>query len=163
MHSNRCEKLTVNGFQCRYEKGHAWRCANDLCNKCGKNPRKPKKWMCADCLKAYDRIRYLEHREKWRDDDYIKRYGVSFAEKTLIFESQGKKCVCCGSKTTEGTGWQLDHDHVTKKVRGVICASCNLTLGIAKENVVRLKRCAAYLMRHKGLSVHDIFKISRIA
>jgi len=131
--------------------------AGEVCNKCGKRPKKTgNHGKCVECLRAYDHARYQKHRVKWRDNDYMKRYGVPFAEKGRLFVAQGNKCACCGSDKTDGTGWHLDHDHAANKVRGVLCASCNITLGVAKEDILRLKRCAAYLMRHKHISVADL-------
>lgn len=59
-------------------------------------------------------------------------------------------CQCCGG-TQQGFGagagrdFALDHDHVTKRFRGIICAACNLTIGHAKESIERLLAIARYL------------------
>ncbi len=39
----------------------------------------------------------------------------------------------------------VDHDHKTRKVRGILCSTCNRVLGLVKENVTILNRMAAYL------------------
>jgi hypothetical protein len=60
------------------------------------------------------------------------------------------RCQCCGG-TQEGLGagagkdFALDHNHQAKKFRGIICAACNLTIGHAKECVLRLGSIIKYL------------------
>ena len=39
----------------------------------------------------------------------------------------------------------IDHNHVTGKVRGILCKSCNLLIGNAKDNVDILKSAIVYL------------------
>lgn len=39
----------------------------------------------------------------------------------------------------------VDHDHVTGKVRGLLCRQCNSALGFAGDNPERLERLARYL------------------
>lgn len=80
--------------------------------------------------------------KKWRDKNpdhlrnYLlkKNYGITLAERDTLFEAQGSKCAICHSKSTSGKGWHVDHCHKTKKVRGILCAHCNLMIGHAKDN-----------------------------
>lgn len=39
----------------------------------------------------------------------------------------------------------LDHDHVTGKFRGWICARCNVGLGLLGDNIEGLQAAIAYL------------------
>lgn len=41
------------------------------------------------------------------------------------------KCECCGRRNQE---WCFDHNHKSKKFRGIICHSCNLALGLVNDN-----------------------------
>jgi hypothetical protein len=57
-------------------------------------------------------------------------YGITQDEWLCLFEKQGRCCAIC--KTTEvgeKKGWHTDHDHVTGKVRGILCPGCNTTIG----------------------------------
>lgn len=54
-------------------------------------------------------------------------------------------CECCGR--LPGTALSLDHDHVTGKFRGWLCAYCNLGLGKLGDNRAGLERALAYLDR----------------
>lgn len=42
----------------------------------------------------------------------------------------------------------IDHDHQTGKVRGMLCASCNTALGHMKEDVARIRGLATYKETH---------------
>lgn len=75
-------------------------------------------------------------------------YGVTQEQVFARFEAQGRKCAACGSETSGSKlGWCTEHDHATKKFRGVVCHPCNSTIGFSKESIPRLLACAAYLKR----------------
>jgi len=53
------------------------------------------------------------------------------------------RCSICLLKTK----LYIDHDHITGKVRGLLCNSCNLGLGKFKDDVAILKNAIKYLGR----------------
>ena len=60
-----------------------------------------------------------------RHDHLTRRYGISAADVDAMIEAQGGRCPICGRSDPE----QVDHDHVTGRVRGILCCSCNGGLG----------------------------------
>jgi hypothetical protein len=54
------------------------------------------------------------------------------------------RCACCKS-TDPGYSWCVDHCHVRKIFRGIICWPCNQTLGQSHDSPKRLRMCAGYL------------------
>jgi hypothetical protein len=58
-------------------------------------------------------------------------------------ERQAGLCPICLRRL--GTTPHVDHDHVTGKVRGLLCFTCNVGLGNFADDVERLDRAAAYL------------------
>ncbi len=63
---------------------------------------------------------------------------------------QGGKCGICGTIEPTTQGWHADHDHVTGRMRGVLCSRCNCLIGFAEKTadpVVTLGRAIAYLAR----------------
>ena len=43
----------------------------------------------------------------------------------------------------------VDHDHKTNKIRGLLCRSCNLALGNAKDSISTLRGLIIYLEKAK--------------
>ena len=56
------------------------------------------------------------------------KYGITIAQYDEMFANQGGACSIC----LRPVGQQrlaVDHDHVTGRVRGLLCARCNAQLG----------------------------------
>lgn len=77
----------------------------------------------------------------------LKKYGLTLAMYRALQRKQNYCCASCGADEWECTHGRLvvDHDHVLEVVRGLLCDSCNRTIGHAKENRRRLMQCAEYL------------------
>lgn len=73
-------------------------------------------------------------------------YGMSLDEYQELIKRQGRRCAICGAKQN-GRRLSVDHCHVSKKVRGLLCSSCNFGLGIFKDNPKLLLKAVAYLRR----------------
>lgn len=74
------------------------------------------------------------------------KYGLSAYEFDSLFDAQGRRCpVCYSTESNVKRGWQVDHDHVSGAIRGVLCGMCNPMLGLAQDDPDRLRRAAAYL------------------
>lgn len=76
-----------------------------------------------------------------------KRYGLTVEQYEELVCRQHGKCAICD---VDAGGLQygvlhIDHDHITQKVRGLLCHDCNRGIGIFKDNVKLLKNAAAYL------------------
>jgi hypothetical protein len=61
-----------------------------------------------------------------------------------MWDEQSGVCAICGDGLATP---HIDHDHVTGRVRGILCPSCNIGLGRFKDDVSRLKSGIAYLER----------------
>ena len=108
-----------------------------------KNPEK---------VKAMRRRSYHSHKETHKNRCLQKKYDITLEQYIAILKSQNGVCaICCG---IERTGKQLavDHCHKTKKIRGLLCSSCNNALGRFKDNPNTLIAAANYLMKGGVLS-----------
>lgn len=89
----------------------------------------------------------------YRRIKYLETYGINLEEKARLFEQQGGCCAIC--KTQQSKQWHTDHDHyveLTQKrivIRGILCNSCNLLLGHAKDDENILLSAIHYLKLNK--------------
>ena len=74
-----------------------------------------------------------------------KNFDISLKEYNDILERQGNMCAICETKKPNGRGWNVDHDHETGEIRGILCSSCNRALGLFKDNPLILINAIRYL------------------
>ena len=107
-------------------------------------------------IRAYQRKWCLTHPRKRkqgtsRDQLLHCRYDFSVSEFNAMAEKQDWRCAIC----MERKKLQVDHNHVTKKVRGLLCRGCNPGLGHFEEDPVRCERAAVYLRQHNAGVIPD--------
>jgi hypothetical protein len=90
---------------------------------------------------------YRNHKQKELDRIRFKKYGITGEEFRTLVEKQGLKCPICNRDITKNPS--VDHDHVTGKIRGLICNNCNLSVGNAEDSPDRLRAMAEYLERNR--------------
>lgn len=84
----------------------------------------------------------------YSERDIQKKYGISRRKYLELLKNQGYCCAICDN-SNEDEPLFVDHDHITGKVRGLLCRHCNTMLGFARDNIIRLKNGAEYLKRAK--------------
>lgn len=73
-----------------------------------------------------------------------------------MYDKQAGKCAVCGHHVEfQQSGKNddravVDHCHKSGKVRAILCATCNIMLGKAKDNANTLRAAAEYLERFNG-------------
>lgn len=78
----------------------------------------------------------------------LKTYGLSKDEYDKMVLKQNGKCYICKKKQPlhiNNGELNIDHDHKTGKVRGLLCNSCNTGLGQFRDDRAALKRALRYL------------------
>lgn len=83
-----------------------------------------------------------------RHREHIRKYGLTVEVYAQMLEEQGGGCACCGGRCATGKRLAVDHDHATGKVRGLLCARCNTTLGAFKEDRSALANLIHYIGVH---------------
>jgi hypothetical protein len=78
----------------------------------------------------------------FRDRERARRYGLSLEEFRAILERQGNACAIC---RRSGVRLYIDHCHVTRMVRRLLCGKCNTGLGFFGDDPDRLRAAADYL------------------
>jgi hypothetical protein len=146
-------------------------------NPSGRKGTRPE---CKECTKVRRKRWYLANREReiqrvmaWQRDhpemvrnvmnafraagkkkvsdrkSHLKRkYGLTLEKFDALLASQGGVCPICGRPDPDN----VDHDHVTGKVRGILCWNCNVAIGQFAADIDRFVAAAAYLDQHDDLA-----------
>jgi len=72
------------------------------------------------------------------------KYGLSRDELAALL-AQHNACAICRTDHWGKKGPQIDHDHATDAIRGVLCSNCNQGLGRFDDDPARLRAAADYL------------------
>lgn len=74
------------------------------------------------------------------------KYGMTREQYDELLAKQKYCCAICSSPDPQGRGeFQVDHDHKTGQIRGLLCTNCNSGLGRFKDSPSDLRRAANYL------------------
>jgi hypothetical protein len=118
---------------------------------------------CRPCANAYEmeRRNARETYEQRRDINLRYNHGISLDEYDSMHAEQGGVCAICGLPETrvfKGRVGKLhvDHNHVTGRLRALLCRACNNGLGSFGDDVERLKAAIAYIERHAALSMVEV-------
>jgi len=96
-------------------------------------------YVCDTCTKIDSKNR----REANYEDRILAMYGVSYA--ALVDQFEGKCGICGRSQSIFRKRLAVDHDHLTGRVRGLLCQQCNHGLGNFKDSIALLEKAKAYL------------------
>jgi hypothetical protein len=82
-----------------------------------------------------------------RDNHFARRYAITPADYARMLAEQDGGCAICGALPAgvKGGVYDVDHDHRTGKIRGLLCGPCNRGLGAFGDDVPTLRRAAEYL------------------
>lgn len=79
-----------------------------------------------------------------------RKHGLTLDERQAMLDVQGGLCAICKEETafTGSYAACVDHCHATGRLRGILCAPCNLALGKMKDDPARLRAAADYLEKY---------------
>lgn len=86
-----------------------------------------------------------------RAHNLMRRYNLTAEQYALMLDAQHGVCAVCGGEDTRNNNNSeehplvVDHDHATGKVRGLICHSCNIAIGLMQDNPAVLVAAALYI------------------
>jgi len=78
------------------------------------------------------RRKTLKYKEVRRNCNYKTNYNITIEDYEEMNKSQRGKCALCNraEKNKKTTRLSVDHNHITEKIRGLLCNRCNRSLGI---------------------------------
>lgn len=103
---------------------------------------------------AYTKQYRIDHKDKY-DALYMKyrlkkNYGITTEDYNKMFEDQEGCCAICGKHQKDiNKKLAVDHDHVTGKVRGLLCHKCNIGMGHFNDDINLLGIVIEYLSKNK--------------
>ena len=140
-------KMCVRRYQERYWAEHP-----------GKQKEAQDKWYSRhrEQQKIKKRETYKRSPEYWslwlknggKDKVMLRKYNITADDRKKIFKSQLERCAICHTKDPaggKGNGWVIDHNHITGRVRGILCNRCNVGIGFLKDDLSILRSAADYL------------------
>ena len=91
---------------------------------------------------------YLKHREariaKATAAAYLRRYGITVEQYQDILQKQDGICAICKNPPNKNA-LAVDHCHITGKIRGLLCPSCNSGIGKLRDSPEMLRKAIEYL------------------
>ncbi len=135
----------------------------DFCKN--KNSPDGRAGRCKDCHNAASRAyakafpekskeSYTKSRNKrkpaYADRHLRNKYGITLAKKQEMCDAQKNTCAICPTQFLNLSKAHVDHNHATKAVRGLLCHQCNVSIGLLKEDKLRIENIRLYLARHDG-------------
>lgn len=152
-HKKRCEVSRKNNYPAALRRSRKYYESNkESINKRTKEWRKNNKERIIKTGKEWRK----NNKERVYNSKLIYRYNITIDDYNELLNKQNGVCAICGNNETviHGKSGELkplsvDHCHVTGKVRGLLCSSCNLSLGGFKDNVKTLKSAIKYLKDNK--------------
>ena len=78
---------------------------------------------------------------------WLKQYGLTLELYNEMFTRQKGVCAICQQPETRNktTRLSVDHDHLTGRIRGLLCHKCNVVLGLVDDNKETLIALINYL------------------
>jgi hypothetical protein len=109
-----------------------------LCTKCNLRPSSNNhNTQCKECFAEYQRKLWASNpsmrgKAKIRiRKRQLAKFGLDMQQYQTMFNNQNGRCAICNKESNQTL--HVDHCHKTGKVRGLLCCSCNLALGVFEK------------------------------
>ena len=123
---------------------------------------------CKSCHAKYVKQRYKETKTEWqqRSKDWakenkekrkqicrnsVRKKNGNYVSEEIFNEmkkTQKGLCSICGMPFKNISDTCVDHCHITKKIRSLLCRKCNLGLGLFNDSLTNLKMAIKYLEKY---------------
>ena len=134
---------------------------NRVCPTCGiekdletgyynkKNRPGGKDYECKECRKKQyakwlDTVGGRKHTTAQKRQIIYNKYGLGKEGYEQLLKDQDNKCACCSVVMRKPV---IDHNHISGKVRGLLCSRCNTGIGQLGDTLEGLLQAVEYLQR----------------
>jgi hypothetical protein len=87
----------------------------------------------------------LKQKQQAYERQIKRNYGITVDDYEKMYLAQNGLCAGC-SQPNAGSKFHIDHCHASGKVRGLLCANCNIALGLLNDSIKTLSRLIEYLV-----------------
>lgn len=135
------------------------------CTKCGvekplseyykdKSHKDGLAYKCKPCanmaIATWKRNNPEQHKIHQKRRDLKSKYNISMEKFNELLLVQNNKCKICNTEFKTEKGTHIDHCHTTGNIRGLLCANCNVLLGMSKDSIDILKSAQIYLKKYNS-------------
>jgi len=103
-----------------------------------------KEHFCKQC--RWNQKDKEKHNLSVRASLLYREYGLTLDEYDTMLLKQNFVCAICKNKDKQRLC--VDHNHKTKKVRGLLCSSCNRSLGALGDTIESIEGVLEYLIQN---------------
>lgn len=96
-------------------------------------------------LRNLELYRDPERRARRAELRRLRVHGLTTSEFASLLNNQDNCCAICRCAFVHDQQRHVDHDHETGKLRGILCAACNLGIGMFHDNPAVLLKAVDYL------------------
>jgi len=112
-------------------------------------------WDCKTCVSARKKKEWREKPEQARARNRKFWYGLDEDMFQCVLADQNSRCAICEKEFYLGPTHagkrqdqpHVDHCHVTGKLRGLLCGSCNIGIGNLNDSLELLLKAARYIQK----------------
>jgi hypothetical protein len=99
---------------------------------------------CRTCWQEYGPNWYARHPKKRREESWRKQgINLTYPQFLEMLLTQNYQCKIC--RVSIDTSANVDHNHETGKLRGILCHRCNKAIGLFSESISVLESALAYM------------------
>lgn len=99
--------------------------------------------------RAYYELNRDKQRQAYRYHNVRRKYGLAKDAYDALVAACAGRCMVCRRTPQEANNramsLDVDHDHASGRVRGLLCGPCNCAMGLANDDPARLEQMAQYL------------------
>lgn len=88
-----------------------------------------------------------KNRDWQKNRDLLRTYGISLEQYRAMEREQNHLCAICREPNKRYPHLAVDHDHKTKKIRGLLCTDCNFGIGKFRDSQALLSAAIEYLVK----------------
>jgi hypothetical protein len=104
---------------------------------------------CKECCTSIDKKRYITNRKEILDAIKFRLYKITPDGYDELYKQQNGCCKLCGKHQSElKRALDVDHNHKTGEIRGLLCITCNRAIGYLYDDAELCLSAYNYLRKN---------------